>query len=190
MHPDRVLEQVEKLSGGHPILVTLSGGNPALQPLEALLSLGRARGHTFALETQGSVPRDWFGSLDHLVLSPKPPSSGTVFKPGALAECLAAAGAAEGTGFGTGSGPAVSLKIVVFDEADYLFARRIAADHAGFPLYLSIGNPAPRAGTAPDEADLTARLEWLLARCAADGWFAPTILPQLHVLLWGNKRGV
>jgi 7-carboxy-7-deazaguanine synthase len=24
----------------------------------------------------------------------------------------------------------------------------------------------------------------------ADRWFAVTVLPQLHVLAWGNKRGV
>jgi 7-carboxy-7-deazaguanine synthase len=24
----------------------------------------------------------------------------------------------------------------------------------------------------------------------ADRWFAATVLPQLHVLAWGNKRGV
>ena len=23
-----------------------------------------------------------------------------------------------------------------------------------------------------------------------DGWFAARVLPQLHVLVWGNKRGV
>ena len=186
MAPERVLEEIEKLSGGYPILVTLSGGNPALQPLEPLLSLGRARGHTFALETQGSVPRDWFARLDHLVLSPKPRSSGMAFKPTALAACL---DAAQSTGR-NGKKPAISLKIVVFDEADYQFARRVAAEHPGFPLYLSVGNPSPATGTPPDEADLTARLEWLLGRCAEDGWFAPTLLPQLHVLLWGNKRGV
>jgi 7-carboxy-7-deazaguanine synthase len=33
-------------------------------------------------------------------------------------------------------------------------------------------------------------LEWLLARAGRDGWFDATISPQLHVLLWGNKRGV
>ncbi|PVE20456.1 7-carboxy-7-deazaguanine synthase QueE, partial [Microvirga sp. KLBC 81] len=25
---------------------------------------------------------------------------------------------------------------------------------------------------------------------AADRWFTATVLPQLHVLAWGNKRGV
>src|SRR5688572_15697251 len=72
---EEVLSQVEGLTGGFPILITVSGGNPALQPLDGLLDLGHQRGHTFALETQGSRPQEWFSKLDHLVLSPKPPSS-------------------------------------------------------------------------------------------------------------------
>jgi 7-carboxy-7-deazaguanine synthase len=37
---------------------------------------------------------------------------------------------------------------------------------------------------------LAARLDWLVARTLSDHWYAPKILPQLHVMLWGNKRGV
>ncbi|MFA5679456.1 MAG: hypothetical protein WC953_13820 [Pseudomonas sp.] len=49
-----ILTEVNRLSGGEPILVTLSGGNPALQPLKELLQLGHRQGHRFAMETQGS----------------------------------------------------------------------------------------------------------------------------------------
>jgi len=27
-------------------------------------------------------------------------------------------------------------------------------------------------------------------KVTSDGWFAARVLPQLHVLLWGNRRGV
>jgi len=37
---------------------------------------------------------------------------------------------------------------------------------------------------------IMARYEWLIGRALSDRWFTPTILPQLHVLVWGNKRGV
>ncbi len=178
--PAEILAQVEKLSGGFPILITVSGGNPALQPLEALLELGHARGHTFALETQASRPQSWFAKLDHLVLSPKPPSSGMEFNPQQLAQCLE-----KGQ-----NGPHLSLKVVVFDEADYHFARRVHELHPEIPFFLSVGNPSAQSGDGADTGDLTARLEWLLARAGRDGWFDATISPQLHVLLWGNKRGV
>ncbi|MER8437336.1 7-carboxy-7-deazaguanine synthase QueE, partial [Mesorhizobium sp. M1393] len=34
------------------------------------------------------------------------------------------------------------------------------------------------------------RMEWLVETVARERWFDVRVLPQLHVLLWGNKRGV
>ena len=181
MNANAILEQVEKLSGGAPILVTLSGGNPALQPLEELLILGHARRHSFALETQASKAPDWLSQLDYLVLSPKPPSSRMEFSPEQLARCLeiARAGRAQ-----------ISIKVVVFDEADFQFARRVYDLHPDVPFFLSVGNDSVMTGADADNAALTRQLEWLLQRCAQENWFDVTLTPQLHVLLWGNKRGV
>src|SRR6185312_11456913 len=75
MTAEDILAEVRRLAGEKPILVTLSGGNPAIQPLGELLDLGHASGYSFALETQGSVAQSWFADLDYLTLSPKPPSS-------------------------------------------------------------------------------------------------------------------
>jgi 7-carboxy-7-deazaguanine synthase len=47
--------------------------------------------------------------------------------------------------------------------------------------------------TLPEMADindLMRRLRWLAGRTIEDRWFDATVLPQLHVLAWGNKRGV
>ncbi len=229
MNAREIMDEVAILSSGHPILITLSGGNPALQSLDSLLDLGRERGYAFALETQGSVARAWFSKLKYLILSPKPPSSRMATDWDALGECLAAGMSAE-----------VIFKIVVFDEADYGFARHV---HARFPdvaMYLQPGNPTPDVvdaapkvvDAAPKEVALAmaestssrpmsthgadwkvhardnepdlatehdapgaceraaAQLTWLLERTARDGWNDVTLLPQLHVLLWGNKRGV
>lgn len=183
MSTEAVLAEVERLTGGAPILVTLSGGNPAVQPLGALIGEGRARGHRFALETQGSVARDWFARLDTLVLSPKPPSSGMETDWAAVAACVDAAGQAE-----------TVLKIVVFDETDYAFARAAVARFPDLALCLQPGNhtpPPPDDDTAQvDQAGIDARMRWLVERVMADGWFSARVLPQLHVMLWGNRRGV
>jgi len=189
MTPPAIFSEVLRLSGGRPILVTLSGGNPALQPLESLIDLGHAHGFTFALETQGSLARPWFAKLDHLVLSPKPPSSGMKTNWRRLRECLECAGPQTH----------VMLKVVVFDEADYQYARQMGATFPDVPLYLQAGNHTPPGDTpagaagAPPEPDvpgLLARLSWLGQRVIADGWNEVTVLPQLHVLLAGNARGV
>jgi 7-carboxy-7-deazaguanine synthase len=184
MSPADVLARVNELAGGQPILVTVSGGNPALQPIGALIELGRAHGHSFALETQGSIAKPWFAALDWLMLSPKPPSSGMTTDWDMVDACVAAAG--ERT--------RCALKIVVFDDADYAFARNAAARFPALPVYLQVGNPAPlTAASANDTADiddLMDRFRWLIDKVTADRWFAATVLPQLHVLTWGNKRGV
>jgi 7-carboxy-7-deazaguanine synthase len=155
-----------------------------LQPFASLFALGHVHGHGFALETQGSMPQPWFADLDWLILSPKPPSSGTVTNWEAFEACL---DAAEGR-------PRVVLKIVVFDEADYGYAQAAAARYPELPVYLQVGNPvAPLAAALAEEADigdLMQRFRWLAGKVTADHWFAATVLPQLHVLAWGNKRGV
>ena len=76
MQTAEVWAQVRALSGGRPLTVSISGGNPAIQDFGPLIATGRAEGYGFALETQGSVARDWFADLTLLVLSPKPPSKG------------------------------------------------------------------------------------------------------------------
>ncbi|WP_281966774.1 7-carboxy-7-deazaguanine synthase QueE [Roseovarius nanhaiticus] len=178
-----VMAEIRRLSGGVPLTVTLSGGNPAIQPMGDLIEMGRAEGYGFAIETQGSVARDWFAQLDMLVLSPKPPSSEMETDWAILQDCIDAAKDA----------PTV-LKIVVFDEADYAYARDVAARHPDLPIYLQPGNhtpPPPEDDSATvDQDGIDARMRWLVDRVIADHWHAARVLPQLHVMLWGNKRGV
>ena len=53
--------------------------------------------------------------------------------------------------------------------------------------------PLAAAGVLPEAADiddLLQRFRWLVGKVTADRWFAATVLPQLHVLAWGNKRGI
>jgi 7-carboxy-7-deazaguanine synthase len=193
MTPAEIMARVDELAGGDAggLLVSLSGGNPAMQPLGPLIGLGRRSGHSFALETQGSLAQPWFAELDWMIFSPKPPSSGMATDWKAFDACLAAAGAR----------PRCVLKIVIFNDADYAYARTAAARYPALPVYLQVGNPAPSlaAGDAlcgetgageADIGDLLRRLRWLAGKVTLDRWFAATVLPQLHVLAWGNKRGV
>lgn len=184
METQAVWQRVRALSGGVPLTVSLSGGNPAIQPFGPLIRLGQARGFRFALETQGSVAKDWFSALDTLVLSPKPPSSGESVGWARFDACLDAAGEA----------PRRVMKIVIFDEADYAWAKEVAGRYPALPLYLQPGNHTPPPPDAKDAAidmdGIMNRMHWLVERVIADRWFSPHVLPQLHVLLWGNKRGV
>ncbi|HEY0123415.1 MAG TPA: 7-carboxy-7-deazaguanine synthase QueE [Rhizobium sp.] len=184
MSVDEIWLEVTRLSGGRPLTISLSGGNPAIQPLGPLIARGHGEGYRFALETQGSLARDWFADLDVLVLSPKPPSSGMVTDWAVFGDCLRLAA----------DRPQIALKIVVFDDLDYAYARDAAARYPHLPVYLQPGNhtpPPPDADDAMIDIDgIVDRMRWLVDKVTADRWFEARVLPQLHVLLWGNKRGV
>jgi 7-carboxy-7-deazaguanine synthase len=180
MGVEAVWAQVRKLSGDNPLTVSLSGGNPAIQDFGSLIEMGRAAGYRFACETQGSIARPWVRSLDTLVLSPKPPSSGEDVDWDAFEACLK---------FGSGARQQV-MKIVIFDETDYQWAREAHARYSDLQLYLQPGNREVDPETPVDLNAFADRLGWLTEKAMTDGWFAPRILPQLHVLIWGNKRGV
>ncbi|OCP19084.1 MULTISPECIES: 7-carboxy-7-deazaguanine synthase QueE [unclassified Ensifer] len=184
MSVEEIWEEVRRLSGGVPLTVSLSGGNPAIQPLGPLIDRGHAEGYRFALETQGSVARDWFADLDVLVLSPKPPSSGMETDFAKLNDCLSMA-------IGR---PMTVLKIVVFDDRDYVYAKDVARRYPSLPVYLQPGNhtpPPPEDDSAAVDIDgVMNRMLWLIDKVTGDKWFDARVLPQLHVLLWGNRRGV
>ena len=185
MSAQDIFTQIETLSGGKPIMVSLSGGNPAIQDFKPLLDIGHERFYRFALETQGSVSADWFKDLDVLTLSPKPPSSEMETDWNAFDDCLRAA---EGK-------PDIALKIVIFDDADYAYAKDAAARYPALPLYLQPGNHTPppaddKDGGIIDLDGINERLHWLVEKVTNDKLFNATVLPQLHVMLWGNKRGV
>jgi 7-carboxy-7-deazaguanine synthase len=185
MTPAEIGSRVDQLTSNTAALVTLSGGNPALHPLGPVIEIGHAKGYTFALETQGSMPAPWFAALDWLIVSPKPPSSHMVTDWHALDACFEAAR----------QRPRCALKIVVFDDADYNYARNVSTRYPKLPIYLQVGNPAPLRHVGKvlphevDNGDLLDRFRWLVRRANEDRWFAATVLPQLHVLAWGNKRG-
>jgi 7-carboxy-7-deazaguanine synthase len=70
----------------------------------------------------------------------------------------------------------------------------VAARYPDLPVYLQPGNhtpPPPEDDTAVvDQEGVDARMRWLVDRVMDDKWYGARVLPQLHVMLWGNKRGV
>lgn len=183
MDAENIMLEVTRLSADMPLMVSLSGGNPAIQPLQSLIRLGKSRGYRFALETQGSVARQWFNELDVLTLSPKPPSSEMSTDWQVLQQCVE-----------LGNEPVETvLKLVVFDETDYQYARQVSARFPSLPIFLQPGNhtpPQPQEATTVDLNGIHQTMQWLIQHAIDDKWYRPTILPQLHVMLWGNQRGV
>jgi 7-carboxy-7-deazaguanine synthase len=173
--------------------VTLSGGNPALFVDYELLDTMQKYGFYVTMETQGNRPIPPMAlkhpTLRYLVISPKPPSSGMHLhmSPEAVAMMIS---------YRRGYGLSTYLKYVVFNEEDLQWIEQFDK---------SLGTVATErclsVGTNQDVIDPTLEIlkgnKWLVERClqyndetGLDYFANFRILPQLHTLLWGRKRGV
>jgi 7-carboxy-7-deazaguanine synthase len=183
---DAVMAEIETLTNQQPMWVTLSGGNPAMQNLEALIKSGQDKGYQFSMETQGSIVQPWFSLLDQLTLSPKPPSSGMSFKQKGLDRCL------EACSHQDEDHVEVSLKFVVADENDLVWAKSIADQYPEIPHYVQPCNTQAKIenNDNPEVNDQQKQLLWLIEAAQSLNWHTVRVLPQLHTWLWGNKSGV
>ncbi|WP_342550185.1 7-carboxy-7-deazaguanine synthase QueE [Paenibacillus sp. FSL P2-0089] len=181
--PQEILDGLLELAGENFNCVTISGGNPALigEAMGEFISLLHERGIQAAIETQGSRWQDWFHEVDVLTISPKPPSSGMQTDWDKLDEIMHRV---------ADNGKAAhSLKVVVFNQEDYEYARKVHFRYPEVPLFLQPGND-----NVTEEGDISGRLlgrlEWLFERVITDPQMnRARVLPQLHALIWHNKRG-
>ncbi|QDY46181.1 7-carboxy-7-deazaguanine synthase QueE [Planococcus glaciei] len=180
--PADIIEELKAIGGQAFSHVTISGGNPALHKgIAELVALCHENGWKVGVETQGSIWQDWMPAINDITISPKPPSSGmkTDFsKLDFFMDKLAGANA--------------SLKVVIFDEEDFKYAEDLHLRYPAVPFFLQTGN-SDTATT--DDAGLTAalleRYEWLIEQAVRSTIMNNAkVLPQLHTLVWGNKRGV
>lgn len=166
--------------------ITISGGNPALigAPMAEFISLCRKLGGIgLGLETQGTRYQSWFHDIDDLTISPKPPSSKMHTDFDKLDDIMRQLYVSIVAG-------ATTLKVVVFDDEDFEFAKKVHKRYPHVPFYLSVGNE-----DAKEEGDISGRLlhklNWLWDKVLSDPEMnSVRPLPQLHTLVWANKRGV
>ena len=180
--PQEIVDELLQIGGQAFSHVTISGGNPALHKgIGELVGLCHEKGWKVGVETQGSIWQDWLAEIDDITLSPKPPSSGmkTDFsKLDFFMERLIDSNA--------------SLKVVIFDEEDFKYAEDLHFRYPSFPFFLQTGNDDT---ATTDDAHLVSslleRYEWLIGLSVrSSAMNNAKVLPQLHTLVWGNKRGV
>ena len=197
MTPDEIadtiiLSKVPKL--GMAPWVTLSGGNPAMWDFTKVIRRLRMMGYKVAIETQGSIWKDWIGDCDQITISPKPHGmgDGTV-----RAQFDAFMSNLIDDDFGIAASKAC-IKIPVFCSQDLDFAEDIVRRYADeFKIYLSLGNPFPpekAAAAGVTKERLAATLLEHYVMCSDIIAERPALvsrtifLPQLHVLAYGNER--
>lgn len=181
-----IWSELTTIGGNRFSHVTISGGNPALLPqIGELVKLLQARGIRTAVETQGSKWQDWLMDISEVTLSPKPPSSGMTTDWQKLDEIVQRLA-------NRSSDKAYSLKVVIFDEQDLEYAREVHKRYPEVSMYLQTGNPDVTTGDVENHASsLLHRYEWLIDRTMElPDMNEVRVLPQLHTLVWGNKRGV
>ena len=182
MKAEEIISSLKDIGGEAFSHITISGGNPALHKgLGELINQCHEQGWKVAVETQGSYWQDWLMDIDDVTISPKPPSSlmTTDFnKLDTFMHNLKDANA--------------SLKVVVFNDEDFTYAEMIHQRYPNVPFFLQVGNDDVL--TIDDQAlvsSLLKRFEWLIDRSMKSIIMNDAkVLPQLHALIWGNKRGV
>lgn len=181
-----VLTELEKIGFKNFKHVTISGGNPALlKQISELIDALHKLNLKVALETQGSVWQDWMLQVDDLTISPKPPSSGMKTDVRFLNEIIERLAKRINK-------DQVSLKVVIFDEYDLSYAKAIHKQFSHVPFFLQVGNSDLTVEKSEELAVvLLQKLAWLVDKVVTDPDLNEVrVLPQLHALLWGNKRGV
>ncbi len=155
--------------------LVVTGGEPMMQPggLLPLLERLKGRGVFIEVETNGTVLPDpkLLDLIDHWSVSPKLESSGNSVPSREIPECYS---------FFAGL-PSCHFKYVIQSEADLKEVQAIVQKY-GLARERVILMPE-----AQNRDDLRERSRWLVEICKARGYLFST---RLHILLWGNMRGV
>ncbi|MDR6123492.1 7-carboxy-7-deazaguanine synthase [Bacillus sp. SLBN-46] len=186
MDADEIWKELISLGGDGFSFVTISGGNPALlKNLSYLVNQLKENNIKIGLETQGSKWQDWFFDIDELTISPKPPSSEMHTDFATLDTIIQKLKI-------TKSNNHVSLKVVVFDDQDYDYAKKVHLRYHDTPFFLQVGNDDIKSSDNQQLVNqLLHKYEWLIDKVMLDNELKNVkVLPQLHTYIWGNKRGV
>jgi 7-carboxy-7-deazaguanine synthase len=144
--------------------VVLTGGNPCMYDLWGLVVSLRDRGASIGVETQGSLFPEWLRLADEIVLSPKRGVSDLTTIEKIIQQTMG-----------------VSLKVVVFTEKDYQYAKQVRQAFPWTPFIIQVGSVDGKPF----------QMQELVERVARDReWGDVRVLPQLHKIVWGDRPGV
>ncbi len=181
--------------------ITLSGGNPCIHDLSALVNSLKGAGHKIAVETQGTKAPSWLSMVDVITVSPKGPGMGEKTSLVELDAFMRYVMSANPT--------AVNIKIVLFDQRDIEFTSMIWERYGqtGVPFYLSLGNMFPPIISGSTQRDpysdgsvsisrehhmstLIGEYKQLFEDIKTHPQLSQMrFLPQWHVFVWGNQKG-
>lgn len=179
---DILIQKCKETSTRH---IVITGGNPCLYDLDYLISNLISKNIKVDIETQGSILPKWLTKVSTLVISPKAPSSGMKDVYPILDDW-----------FNSNTHlPPVVIKIPIFNDLDFTFAEKYYSlvqkyvSKYNIKFYLSVGN-----NDVTEEGNISSKLlksySWLIDKVMISSMEDVYVLPQIHTLVWGNKRGV
>ena len=163
--------------------VILTGGNPCIYNFSSIISGLHKSKIKVDIETQGSILPNWLINCDLIVISPKPPSSGQkdifeivkffVLENADIAEKIV-------------------IKIPIFNKEDIVFLKKYYDEFKNLKvrIYCSVGNNMLGGNNKNIVTESLNAYRNLIDEVFKTNMESIHILPQMHVLLWGNKRGV
>ena len=174
MQVQEVIEEVEKY-GFESVCIT--GGEPTLQEDSTSLCHGLQRlGYFVSVQTNGSQWTPLLGIADKVCMDMKPPSIGRNKKL-----------QYSNLSYISKLDCSDEVKVLIGSEKDLEYAHLVnnIASRLGIPTILQIKNNIYQ----DTRMDLIRKYKDLVDTVIFDGFKAPyRILPQLHVLIWGNER--
>lgn len=157
--------------------ITLSGGNPCLYDFEEFLQGAHEFGWKVHVETQGSLAPRWLMHCDSVTISPKPPSSGNETPYEKVEACLRVS-----------KNPILKF-VVDRDNDDLAYATGMAHDFGrAHPIVFQPCNRVPGRNAVSTIQATLSDAAWLADFVTSEGLPNVRVLPQWHVLLWGNTR--
>lgn len=162
--------------------VTFSGGDPVLHDLDPVVSDVHTLGLRIAVETQGAIWRDWLKRVDVVTVSPKGPSAETTPTSWDMLRQYDAFLERKW-----------NAKIVVKNEEDFEFAREVRSKFPYQKMTLQTCTHVDDAGLLSPidiKLNILQQMRWLanLVHNNPD-MLDVRVLPQMHVLMWGQEQG-
>lgn len=179
--------------------IVLTGGNPCLYDFGKFIDIFTGHHISVAIETQGSIIPNWLSKCELVTFSPKPPSFENKDVLNNIINFI------ELVSVNETNCEAIDIKIPIINEEDIIFAKKYLAvvktansilkqmqgkNLKHLRLYLSVGNTNINSNE-PIRDDILEAYEKLIDEVVHDKELDSVyVLPQLHTLVWGNKKGV
>jgi 7-carboxy-7-deazaguanine synthase len=154
-------EIISTVRGMKAPIAVLTGGNPLLYQLGNLVDRLLLIFREVHVETQGTIWKDWLPYATFNTISPKR----NAMNLDVLTRMV---------------NDRCQIKVVVFNDDDYAFAKDIHLKFPHVPFIFQVGHPSDDRG------------RWLAEKVSNDAGLGHNarVLTQLHRTFWGSKRGI